>query len=115
MPDDWWKEVRKALVSREKDKVETFKLPKNEENRKLLVQFRVKDGSIKCELAAIEIGGHTIEILCTSVTNAEKLPHDCYLTLYRYRIFSVPPRRISRWLELRNCSKPIQSHGILSG
>ena len=86
MRDDWWKEVRKMLDNGETDKVVTFNLPKNEENKKLLEQYKTKDTRIKCRLVAINIeGSDTLEVLCTSVTNAKKLPYDCFSTLYHYR------------------------------
>ncbi|MGH2611929.1 MAG: IS4 family transposase, partial [Rhabdochlamydiaceae bacterium] len=86
MRDDWWKEVRKMLQNGENDKVVTFKLPKNEENKKLLAQYKTTDNRIKCRLIAINIqGSDTVEILCTSVINVKKLPYDCFESLYHYR------------------------------
>lgn len=86
MRDGWWKEVRKMLENGETDKIVTFKLPKNEDNKKLLEQYKAKDNRIKCRLIAINIeGSDTLEILCTSVINAKKLPYDCFESLYHYR------------------------------
>jgi hypothetical protein len=86
MRDDWWKEVRKMLENGEKDKVVTFKLPRNEENKKLLAQYKTTDNRIRCRLIVINIeGSDTVEILCTSVINARKLPYNCFESLYHYR------------------------------
>lgn len=86
MKDNWWKEVRKMLGSGETDKIVTFELPEKEENRALLEQYGTGDNSITCRLVAVSIPGQdTVEVLCTSVTDAQKLPYECFAGLYHKR------------------------------
>ena len=83
MSDNWWTEVRKMMSDGVKDKEVTFTLP--EKDNKLLKKYNTTEREIKCRLVAVELEGGGTEILCTSVTNKEVLPYECFAELYHYR------------------------------
>lgn len=84
MRDDWWKVVRKMLAEGEKEKMVTFRLPAKD--KELLEKYDTTEDTITCRLIATEIPGEdSLEILCTSVLDEERLPHECFAALYHFR------------------------------
>jgi len=83
MQEDWWLEVRSMVANGEKDKLVTFQLPQKDNH--LLVQYNTQNQEIRCRLIVVELENGTKEVLCTSVTDHNKLPYDCFLPLYHCR------------------------------
>lgn len=83
MREDWWLEVRNMIAAGETDKLVTFKLSKND--RSLLTKYKTDNDEIKCRLVVIELPDGGKEVLCTSVTEKERLPYECFLPLYHCR------------------------------
>jgi hypothetical protein len=83
MREDWWLEVRKMVADGVKEKEVTFTLPANE--RWLLKKYNRTDNKIKCRLICVELENGGTEVLCTSITNKEILPYDCFAELYHFR------------------------------
>lgn len=84
MRDKWWIEARKMLAAGEKDKIVRFKLQKKD--RDLLSQYNTSNDTITCRLVAITVpGGEEPLVVCTSVTDRQKLPYECFADLYHKR------------------------------
>ena len=83
MREDWWLEVRKMVADGVKDKEVTFTLPANEKD--LLKKLNTTDNKIKCRLVCVQLPEGSTEVLCTSITNKEILPYECFAQLYHYR------------------------------
>lgn len=83
MREDWWLEVRNMIDAGENDKRVTFKLSKND--RALLGKYKTDNDEIKCRLVVIELPDGGKEVLCTSVKENEKLPYECFSSLYHCR------------------------------
>lgn len=83
MQEDWWLEVRNMIALGETDKVVTFKLPLK--SKSLLSQYNADNDQIKCRLIVLELEDGTKEVLCTSVLDTDRLPYECFLSLYHCR------------------------------
>lgn len=83
MQETWWLEVRTMIAEGETDKLVTFKLPKKDNH--LLSQYNSQNDEIKCRLVVVELENGTKEVLCTSITDSNKMPHECFLPLYHCR------------------------------
>lgn len=83
MQESWWLEARKMIANEEIDKLVTFKLPRKD--RQLLTQYSKSNDEIKCRLIMVELENGNKEVLCTSVTDHDKLPYECFLSLYHQR------------------------------
>jgi hypothetical protein len=83
MQENWWLAVRSMIKDGETDKVVTFKLPKKE--KALLTKYNTSNDEITCRLIIVELSEGVREVLCTSVTDPEKLPYDCFESLYHFR------------------------------
>lgn len=83
MQENWWLEVREMIALGETDKVVTFKLPLK--SKSLLAQYGTDNDQIKCRLVVLELEDGAKEVLCTSVLDADRLPYDCFLSLYHCR------------------------------
>jgi hypothetical protein len=83
MRDDWWLEVRKMVTDGVKDKEVTFTLPANE--KELLKKYNTTDNKIRCRLVCVQLPEGGTEVLCTSITNKEILPYECFAELYHFR------------------------------
>jgi hypothetical protein len=83
MQENWWLAVRSMLKEGETDKIVTLKLPQKE--KALLTKYNTSNEEITCRLVIIQLPGGLREVLCTSVTDPEKLPYDCFEALYHYR------------------------------
>ena len=81
MKTGWWKAVREFRDSGEDERIVDFSLPKSH-------QVKLKDFpewtniTIKCRLVRIELDNGEIEILCTSLTDANKYPHKEFKGLF---------------------------------
>lgn len=84
MKGSWWNEVRAFRESDEKEKIVTFSLPKKDK-KKLEDYPEWIDKNIKCRLIEVELDTGEIEILCTSLIDTEKYPHEIFKELYHYR------------------------------
>lgn len=83
MRENWWLDVRKMLANGETDKEVTFTLPSTEID--LLKQYATNNDKIKCRLVAVQLPEGGTEVLCTSITNKEILPYECFADLYHCR------------------------------
>lgn len=84
MKEDWWLSVKDFMESGEKERIVTFKLPKKD--RPLLKDYpEMFDKQIKCRLICIELENGEKEVLCTSLTDMEKFPHEDMAELYHFR------------------------------
>lgn len=83
LQEGWWLEVRKMLAEGETDKLVSFTLPASE--RHLLAQYTTQNAQIKCRLVIVELADGKKEVLCTSVTDANKLPYHSFGPLYHCR------------------------------
>lgn len=83
LQEGWWLEVRKMLNEGVTDKLVSFKLPTAD--RHLLDQYATQDDQIKCRLVVVDLPGGLREVLCTSVTDPDKLPYHCFGPLYHCR------------------------------
>lgn len=84
LKEDWWLKVRDFTKSREKERIVRFALPKKD--RKKLSEYpHMWDKEIVCRLVKVELDNGEVEILCTSLLDAEKFPVDIFKELYHYR------------------------------
>ena len=84
MKEDWWLEVKKFKESGEKERIVKFKLPKKD-SAKLQDYPEMINKTINCRLIRIELENGETEILCTSLVDKEKYPHEEFAGLYHYR------------------------------
>ncbi|MDO9254198.1 MAG: IS4 family transposase [Bacteroidales bacterium] len=84
LKDDWWLKVKDFAESAELERLVTFKLPKKD-RRKLADYPEIYDIEITCRLIKVELPTGETEILCTSLTDIEKYPHEEFEPLYHYR------------------------------
>ena len=83
MREDWWLEVRAMLNSGEKDKDVSFKLPAKDHD--LLATYNTSNDTIKFRLAVVELPDSSKEVLCTSVTDRQRLAYEDLASLYNFR------------------------------
>jgi len=84
LKDNWWLKVKDFAESREKERIVTFSLPKKDRS-KLKDYPHMQDATITCRLLKIELETGETEILCTSLIDAEKYPHEEFKQLYHFR------------------------------
>lgn len=84
LKDDWWLKVKDFAESAEVERLVSFKLPKKD-RRKLADYPEMQDKEITCRLIKVELSTGETEILCTSLTDIEKYPHEDFEPLYHYR------------------------------
>lgn len=80
---DRWLESRKMLLNGETDKAVTFTLPNKD--RHLQKEYPGSMPSITCRLVVVELETGEKEVLCTSLLNKQKYPHDDFKELYGLR------------------------------
>ena len=84
LKENWWLLVKDFTESGEKERIVSFSLPKKD--RKKLAAFpHMIDATILCRLIKVELETGEKEILCTSLTDAEKYVHDDFEQLYHFR------------------------------
>jgi hypothetical protein len=84
MKEDWWLSVKDFMESGERERIVSFKLPKKD--RKQLEAYpEIINKEIRCRLVCIELENGEKEVLCTSLTDMEKYPHEDFSELYHYR------------------------------
>jgi len=84
MKEDWWLSVKEFIESGETERIVCYKLPKKD--GELLKDYpEWIDKEIKCRLVCIEIEGGEKEVLCTSLTDMERYPHEDFCELYHFR------------------------------
>ena len=84
MKEDWWLSVKEFMESGEKERIVSYKLP--QKDRELLKDYpEMVDKEIKCRLVCIELENGEKEVLCTSLTDIEKYPHEDFCELYHFR------------------------------
>ncbi|MFA5493015.1 MAG: IS4 family transposase [Bacteroidales bacterium] len=84
MKGSWWTEVRKFRESGEKEKIVTFSLPEKDKPKMSEYQ-ELACNPIKCRLVKVVLDNGEIEILCTSLTDTVKYPHEQFKELYHFR------------------------------
>ncbi len=84
MKDNWWLKVKEFVESGEKERIVTFSLPKKDRS-KLAAYPHMQNTTITCRLIKVELENGKKEILCTSLTDAEKYLYDEFESLYHYR------------------------------
>lgn len=84
MKEDWWLKVKSFAESSDKEKIVEFNLPKKD--RKYLANYPdLIDKPITCRLVKVELITGEKEILCTSLLDFEKYPHEQFDALYHTR------------------------------
>jgi hypothetical protein len=83
MTQDWWLEVRQMLAEGETDKIVTFQLPKK--FHYLREEYNTSSTEIKCRLLQVELPNGEKMVLCTSLLDKEKYPHEHFADLYHLR------------------------------
>jgi hypothetical protein len=84
MKEDWWLSVKEFMESGEKERIVSYKLP--QKDKKLLKDYpEMVNKEIKCRLVYIELENGEKEVLCTSLTDMEKYPHEDFCELYHHR------------------------------
>ena len=76
--------VKDFAESKEKERLVTFSLPKKDRS-KLKDYPHMQNGTITCRLLKIVLKTGETEILCTSLTDIEKYPHEEFDPLYHLR------------------------------
>lgn len=84
MKDNWWLKVKEFIESGEKERIVTFSLPKKDRS-KLAAYPHMQNTTITCRLIKVELENGKKEILCTSLTDAEKYLYEEFESLYHYR------------------------------
>ena len=84
MKGSWWNEVRSFKESGEKEKIVTFNLPSKDKNQ-LKDYPELADKPIQCRLVRVELETGEVEILCTSLIDTIKYPHEEFKELYHLR------------------------------
>ena len=76
--------MKELMESGEKERIMSYKLPKRD--RELLTDYpEMPDKEIKCRLVCVELENGEKEVLCTSLTDMEKYPHEEVCELYHFR------------------------------
>lgn len=84
MKEDWWLSVKDFTESGEKERLVQFSLPcKDKEKLKEYPEFMDKE--ITCRLVCVTLENGDKEILCTSLTDTDKYPWECFSDLYHLR------------------------------
>lgn len=84
MKENWWLAVKLFSESGEKERIVEFGLPKKD--RGLLKHYPwLQNQKIKCRLLSVELENGEKEILCTSLTDSDKYPHEDFKELYHFR------------------------------
>jgi hypothetical protein len=84
MKEDWWLSVKEFMESGEKERIVSYKLP--QKDREQLKDYpSMIDKEIKCRLVCIELENGEKEVLCTSLTDMERYPHEEFCELYHFR------------------------------
>lgn len=84
LKDNWWLKVKEFAESGEKERIVTFLLPKKDRS-KLAAYPHMQNTTITCRLIKVELENGKKEILCTSLTDAEKYLYEEFESLYHYR------------------------------
>ncbi len=84
LKDNWWLKVKEFVESDEKERIVTFSLPKKDRS-KLAAYPHMQNTTITCRLIKVELKSGEKEILCTSLTDAEKYLYEEFESLYHYR------------------------------
>lgn len=84
LKNNWWKEANEFLESGRDEKIVEFRLPKKDAGR-LSEYPDLAKGSIKCRLIRVVLDSGEIEVLCTSLLDADSYPNQDFKELYHYR------------------------------
>lgn len=84
LQEDWWLSAREFAISKEKERLLTFTLPKKD-HKKLADYPHMVNETITCRLVKVDLDNGEKEILCTSLVDSEKYSHEEISELYRYR------------------------------
>jgi hypothetical protein len=84
MKGSWWNAVREFRNGDAKEAIVSFALPEKDKC-KLEDAPEWLEKEIKCRLLKIELDSGETEILCTSLVDFEKYPHEQFKELYHYR------------------------------
>lgn len=84
MKGSWWNAVRAFRESGESERIVSFTLPAKD--RIKLEQYpQIIDKPLKCRLVRVELDAGEIEILCTSLIDANAYPLEEFKELYHFR------------------------------
>jgi len=81
---DWWLEVNAFLKTDDNESIVEFKLPQKD-FKKLNQYPDYQENTIKCRLIKVILNTGEVEILCTSLIDAEKYKIEEFKELYHYR------------------------------
>ena len=84
MKEDWWLSVKDFTDSGEKERIVDFKLPKKD--MAMLKDYpELLDQVLRVRLVCVTLENGEKEILCTSLIDIEKFPHQVFSELYHFR------------------------------
>jgi hypothetical protein len=84
MKEDWWLSVKEFMESGEREQIVSFRLPKK--GITMLNGYpEFINKEIQCRLVCIELENGEKEVLCTSLIDMEKYPHEEFCELYHFR------------------------------
>jgi hypothetical protein len=84
MKEDWWLSVKEFMESGERERIVSYKLP--QKDREQLKDYpEMIDKEIKCRLVCVELENGEKEVLCTSLTDLDRYPHEDFCELYHHR------------------------------
>ncbi len=84
MKENWWLDVKNFSESGEQERIVSFKLP--HKDREKLKDFpEIQDKEIQCRLVCVTLENGKKEILCTSLLDFDKIPHEEICELYHHR------------------------------
>ena len=84
MKEDWWLSVKEFMESGEKERIVVFTLPKKD-RKKIQEEHPGMAAQITVRLVCVTLETGEKEVLCTSLTDTEKYPHEDFVDLYHYR------------------------------
>ena len=84
MKENWWLDVKDFAESGELERIVNFKLPAKDRDK--LKDFpEIQDKEIQCRLVCVTLANGEKEVLCTSLLDTDKIPHEDICELYHHR------------------------------
>jgi hypothetical protein len=84
MKEGWWLPVRNFVESGQKEMIVEFSLPPKEVQKPQGIDFKA-EAPVRCRLVLVELENGEKEVLCTSLIDTERYPHDLFKELYHLR------------------------------
>lgn len=84
MKEDWWLSVRDFVDSGQKERIVEFNLPGKDVKKPYGIDFR-SEPPVRCRLVLVELENGEKEVLCTSLMDTARYPHELFQDLYHLR------------------------------